>query len=811
MNKILYTSIGMIVLLLTLATLAVAQTATTAITGRVTDSQGAAVANANVTVYERDNRVRVSAVTDETGAFRFDRLAPGEYVVEAQAEGFTRFSRAVRVAQNETSTLDATLGVAGISAEVVVTASGTAQSVDEVSKAVTTIDAKEIERRDETTIVEALRRTPGLRVQQLSGPGSLTNIKIRGLRNEDTAVLIDGLRFRDAATTQGDATPFLSDLLVINTDRIEVLRGSGSSLYGSNAIGGVVNILTDNGGGETRGQLQLEGGTLGLFRGRAQVAGGAFSDRLRYSAGIAHLNVSNGVDRNDAARNTSGQSFVQYNFTPSVSLTGRIFTGDTFAQLNDSPFAAPGFALPPVGTIVRAVPLARAEQRRLEERGTPLTATNYTRGDATFVPSVDDPDNRREARFFAGALTFAQRLNDRASYRVSYQRVATSRIFRDGSAGLRFEPRFTTFSNIDGRIDTINARTDLQLGRFNFVSAGYEFERETFGTLAGDENPAQLAANFTGIRQRSHAVFAQDQLRLLDDRLQLSAAFRAQSFNLSQPEFRGGAPRYTGVEFTSPKTALTGDAAISYFFRSTNTKLRGHVGNGYRAPALYERFGSGFSNGTFSPFGDPRLRPDRSIAFDTGIDQSFSRNRVRASATYFYTRLQEVIAFDFSGGINPSTDPFARTSGYLNTGGALARGVELSVTAQPTRTTEFAASYTFTNSDQRRAQVAGFIKTLGISDHLFTLYANRRIGRRVDVTFDMFAASDYVIGFSSRPFIFDGPVKADLGASYTLPLGDDRRALRFYGKVDNILDREYFENGFRAPGATFIGGTTFRF
>jgi outer membrane cobalamin receptor len=59
--------------------------------------------------------------------------------------------------------------------------------------------------------------------------------------------LIDGLRFRDAATTQGDASSFLSDLLVVNTERLEVLRGSGSSLYGSNAIGGVINVLTDQG------------------------------------------------------------------------------------------------------------------------------------------------------------------------------------------------------------------------------------------------------------------------------------------------------------------------------------------------------------------------------------------------------------------------------------------------------------------------------------------------------------------------------------------------------------------------------------
>ena len=91
---------------------------------------------------------------------------------------------------------------------MVITAQGTAQPVDEVSKAITVVDQKEIDDRDESTIAEALRTVPGLRVQQLGGPGSFTSIKTCGLRNEDTAVLIDGLRFRDAGAIQGDASGF---------------------------------------------------------------------------------------------------------------------------------------------------------------------------------------------------------------------------------------------------------------------------------------------------------------------------------------------------------------------------------------------------------------------------------------------------------------------------------------------------------------------------------------------------------------------------------------------------------------------------
>ena len=174
---------------------------------------------------------------------------------------------------------------------VVVTASDTPQSVDEVSKAVSVVEKQDIEDRDESMIAESLRNVPGLRVQQLGGPGSFTSIKTRGLRSEDTAVLIDGLRFRDAAATQGDASGLLEDLIVTDVGRIEVLRGSGSSLYGSNAIGGVINLVTDQGGGPIHGSLLGEGGGLGLFRFRGQVAGGARNNSIVYSAGVSYLNV----------------------------------------------------------------------------------------------------------------------------------------------------------------------------------------------------------------------------------------------------------------------------------------------------------------------------------------------------------------------------------------------------------------------------------------------------------------------------------------------------------------------------------------
>ncbi|MGH9831873.1 MAG: TonB-dependent receptor [Blastocatellia bacterium] len=797
--------------LFTLAAPLVLAQASIQFSGRVTDANNEGVSGATVTLVARDNRFRTTVVTGSDGSYRFERIAPGDYLLEVRATGFAKTVRAIS-SKDSNEKFDIALDVDAINDEVVVTAAGTAQSVDEVSKAVTVIDARQIELRDEYSVTETLRAAPGLRVTQLGGPGAMARIQIRGLRSFDTGILVDGLRFRDAADTQGSPNGYISELNIVNCERVEVLRGSGSSLYGSHAIGGVVNLVTDQGGGDLRGQLQLEGGSLGLFRGRGSLSGGALDDRLFYSAGLSQLNVTKGVDGDDRTRQTSLQGLLGYHLTPNATLSGRIYANDAFLALNESPANAPGFTAPPAGTRVRAIALDFAEQQRVAARGVPLNATNYNRGAANFIPNLNDPDNRRNSGFFSGALNFTQRLNDRASYRLSYHRVDADRSFLDGPLGVGAfgEPAFTSIGDYHSDIDTIQARADLQLGKANLLTTGYEFEREGYGDFNTNESLTPPNGSLD-IAQRSHTFFIQNQTRLLADRLQLSLAFRLQGFDLSAPRFGGGAARYVGLTFQSPPRAYTGDGSLAYFFKATNTKLRAHIGNGYRAPSLYERFGAGFFGGSFTPYGDPRLKPERSLGVDGGIDQTLLRGRVRLSATYFYTRLQNIIDF---GSLAPG-DLFNRPfGGYLNRGGGLARGVELSAQASVTRSTDLFASYTYTNADQLAPNSAGYLTVPGTSDHIFTLVATQRIGRRFDVTFDLSAISSYSPSFPSPSFntlyIFDGYVKADLGAGYTLPF-NDRYSIRFYGKVDNLLDRTYFESGFRAPGAVFIGGASFRF
>lgn len=753
--------------------------------GRVLDPSGSPVPGATVRLTARDTGTRRTAIAGKDGTFHFDKTGSSEFLLSASAPDFAPSDPAQLDIRGQGEVVhDLKLPIARVETRVVITATSTAQTTEELAKAFDVIDAAEIERRAEFSIAESLRLTPGLRIAQLGGPGAQARIQTRGLRTFDTSILIDGFRFRDAAAPQGDALGFFSDFLTVDTERIEVLRGSGSSLYGTHAIGGVVNMVTSPGGGEPHGDFTVEGGGLGMFRSVAKMSGGLLGDRLRYSGGLAHMNVTSGVDGNDPSRNSTAQGFAQYLLSPKTTLTARFFGNDSFTGLNGTPFA--------LGNLPATLPV-------------PASAGT------TFSPNPDDPDSHRTGRFYSGLAGFTHQFAPGVAFRAQYQGLQTGRQSRNGPGGTSFQPRFNSLDRWDSRIDTAQARFDIARYRRHTITGGYEFERERFDNVSTnqDPNPASRVFARTGIAQSSHALFAQDQIRLIGDRLQATVGARMQSFDLSPPSFAGGAPRYEGAALTSPPNAYTGDISLVWLAPARGTKLRAHVGNSYRSPTLYERFGTGFFAGTFSPYGDPRISPERAVAMDAGFDQYLADSRVRISGTWFYTRLQQVIGFDFSGLINRATDPFGRSSGYRNTSGGLARGMEWSAEVTPIRNLRVRTGYTFTKAQERNSTlIGGFTRSIRISDHMFTALATYRIGRSFDVAFDLFASSNYWWQFfagGNRPFEFAGPKKADLVFSYTKPVSD-RWSAQFYTRIDNFFNRTYFEDGFRTPKAWAVGG-----
>ena len=769
------------------------------LSGTVLDPDGRAVPNARLHLYHRKTGEIRATTASLAGAFMFPGIPGGEYLLEANdARALLRSSSQITVSGDQNH--DMRLSLTGTSASVLVTASAVPLSIREAGKAVDVISADDLALRNELSLSEAVRTLPGIRVQTLEGPGSFTTITTRGLRPQDTAVLIDGMRFRDAASPQNDATAFLEDMVTADTDRVEFLRGSGSSLYGSNALGGVMNIASNPGGGPPHADLRVEGGGLGLVRGVAGLSGGIGADRLTYSGKLSHLYVTRGVRRNLPYRNNSGQGTAKFSFTPRISLTGRTWYSNGYQTSTESPLVAGAVIMNSLdGQEVPAIPLALDQLERFEN-GLP-----YAEGNATYIPSTIDPDGRRRGSYFSSMLLFQHEVAPGTAYRVAWQTVDTRRALLDGPGGVGpFEAFAPPRTNFEGFIDTIQARLDRQAGTHNVFTVGYEHERERYLSYDGSDSNVVSAARIH-LRQRSDAFYVQDQIRLFDGRLQLTVAGRRQSFGLIDPEFQGFDNPYSGsLSVIEVPTAYTGDGSVAYFISGSQTKLRSHIGNSFRAPSGYERFGGGF--GTY--YGDPRLAPERAVSLDAGIDQWLFDSKVQISATWFYTNLQQIVGFvNFFA---PGTDPFGRTfGGYANRGGGIARGFELSGDYSLRTGTRVRASYTFVNSDSRTPTVLpDYYRVPGVSPHVMTVTATHWIGRRTHLTFDLAAHSDYVLtlsGGGTRRFRFNGPVKPDIAVSHRLPFGNDRN-LEIYAKLENMFGRRAYEDGYVGPKAWLTTG-----
>jgi vitamin B12 transporter len=278
----------------------------------------------------------------------------------------------------------------------------------------------------------------------------------------------------------------------------------------------------------------------------------------------------------------------------------------------------------------------------------------------------------------------------------------------------------------------------------------------------------------------------------------------------------GGASPYAGIPLPTPPSAYTGDISVAYFFKTTSTKLRAHAGNSFRMPSIYERFGGFFYGGTYFPIGDPNLAPERAISGDFGLDQYFLNNRLRVNATYFYSELQQIVAYlNFPPGY---VDQYGRTGGYYNTGGGISRGVEVSGEFHPSRRTSLFASYTYTDAKDRVSQfytgtLADPLQMPAILPSMVSMIATQQFGSRFDLAMDFQGGSAYLYplyGLEPYAYRFGGPRLLGISGGYTLPLSE-RASVRFYTRVSNALNQNFFEEGFQTPGRWAVAGLHFSF
>ena len=159
--------------------------------------------------------------------------------------------------------------------------------IGQIGSSVTVITAQDIERNEWRTVPDALSTVPGLNVVQTGGPGGFTSVFIRGTNQNHVKVLIDGIDVSDPSSA--NRTFDFGHLLTADIERIEVLRGPQSGLYGSEAIGGVISITTKKGEGPAKVTGMAEAGSFGTFNQSASLSGS--DGRFNYSFNAAHMRV----------------------------------------------------------------------------------------------------------------------------------------------------------------------------------------------------------------------------------------------------------------------------------------------------------------------------------------------------------------------------------------------------------------------------------------------------------------------------------------------------------------------------------------
>jgi iron complex outermembrane receptor protein len=301
------------------------------ILGTVKSQEGAAADGAAVTLVQLSRH----ATADAAGAFQFDAVPPGRYLIEVVSPRYGSAVGQVLVKEGEDATLALSIDLTIHHEDIVVSAGVSPQSVADVSQSVVVLDERELAQKIAPTLGETLSQEPGVQQTQYA-PGASRPI-IRGLGGDRIRILQDGIGAGDASNVSTDHAVSIDPY---NADRIEVVRGAATLLYGSNAVGGVVNVLdhripdhrTDR---AVTGDVNLRYGTVNEIKsGAVDVGGtaGAFGWNLDYSKAKSN-DVKVGSDSVFADDTIPNSDLESQNWSVGASWLGeKAFVGAAYDQ-----------------------------------------------------------------------------------------------------------------------------------------------------------------------------------------------------------------------------------------------------------------------------------------------------------------------------------------------------------------------------------------------------------------------------------------------------------------------------------------------
>lgn len=422
--------------------------------------------------------------------------------------------------------------------EVVVTATGTDVAPDKLGgNSVYVITEKDIEAMKPSQVADILKTVPGLEVASNGGPGTQTSVFLRGADSKNTLILVDGVMVNDSSSANRSAE--ISSLTLDNIERIEVVNGPMSVMYGSNATSGVVNIITKKGKGPLKGFIDLSGGSYGTAKASAGASGkmktvdysltvsGIYSDGFSIADDENdRINGDGNTKEKDSYRNVtvSGRAGVDFLTDGRLELVTR-YT-DSKTDLDDY---GPGYA-----------------------------------GDAfaydqnwNAVPDLSSPHKRRvDARQGLAKASLKNSFADRfIATTLSYQLTDQKREYseNDGSDGGFYK----------GQTHEASVQGDLNF-RIGVLSLGASFYKETMESMALDEKDADIVS-----------VRIQEQFMPVDS-VTVILGLRHDDHE----EFGGKTTWRLAPSYTLP----------------WNTTLKASYGTGFRAPSLYELYEPTYGN-----------------------------------------------------------------------------------------------------------------------------------------------------------------------------------------------------------------------
>ncbi len=599
---------------------------------------------------------------------------------------------------------------------IIVTASRIETRQVNVASSVSTVTEDDIDDGQYRNVTNAIDPVPGLDVVQSGGPGGVAVAFIRGANSEHTLVLLDGIELNNPASPNRAFN--LTNLTLENIERIEVLRGPQSSLYGSDAMGGVINIISKRSDKGLRMNLRSEAGSYNSF---TQVG--------NLSYGSDWLEVSNGITRQDIGSISSANS-------------------------RDGNFEHDGYENTSLSNRIKVLP---------SELFDATFTTRYDRSNAALDNSGgvggDDPNRRfnNEEFFTRGEIT--GHLLDKTltpTLSLSYSHHTLDDTNDPDSISSEF-----LRSNYKGDLLKLQGVTTWSPAQYFSAVLGAETERERADSFYRSDGTFGPYEDVLGWQDaRTNAIFTEARLSY-DKSLYLDLGGRVDDHS----------------RFGTYKTWRVAPA----YLLDADTKLRGSVGTGFKAPSLVQ---------LYSSYGNSDLSPEENVGWDVGIDRDLFKNRLAVSVGHYHNYFDNLIAFD------PST--FILN----NIRNAETSGCEVSTDLKITQRLSLGAAYTYTDSQDddtgeallRRPKNKATVTVVYLpTSRIKTQLQWRAYSSRFDTDF---SASE--------------PRRTSLGGyglvNFTISYQVSEK-VEFFSRIDNIFDKEYEDVlGFGTLGAAAYGG-----